>query len=276
MKRRAQPWLGTIVEIAIADDLESSMLHQAYQVGFDAIRQVHQLMSFHSEQSDVTRINLASVGSILEVDAHTFKVLETARTIYTSSEGLFNVCNAQLLVEWGYLPFESARDMSNWRANQMTYRTLSNGQVEKTQDGLIDLGGIAKGYAVDYAISKLIEFGVHSAIVNAGGDLRVIGNDAINVHIRNPQKPQCIKHQVTLKNKALASSGSYFSQRQFADQNISALIDSTTGKAIVSQSSFSVMAQECILADALTKVLAICGDITHPCFDEFNAKAFIT
>jgi len=104
VKRRAQPSLGTIVEIAISDDFDPSKLRQAYQVGFNAIQNIHQLMSFHSEMSDITRFNLAPVGSILEVDPHTFKVLETAETLFVLSQGLFNICNARLLVEWGSFP----------------------------------------------------------------------------------------------------------------------------------------------------------------------------
>jgi len=176
----------------------------------------------------------------------------------------------------GLLPATNTSGMSNCHENQIIYRVLSKYKVEKTYDGVIDVGGIAKGYAVDYAITELIQFGVSSAIVNAGGDLRVIGTDIIDIYIRNPQKPQSSKYRVALQNKALASSGSYFSQRKFVDQDVSTLINSTTGKAIISQSSFSVMAPECMLADALTKVLANCRDVTHPCFNYFDAKAFIT
>ncbi|MFZ6746253.1 FAD:protein FMN transferase [Undibacterium sp. JH2W] len=274
MKRRAQPALGTLVEISISDELDESHCQAAFQAGFAAIHEIHRLMSFHDAGSDISRYNRASPGALIDIDKHTASVLAAARDLHQQSEGLFDIRIARQLVTWDYLPAPAMLAAhANSQGNQM-YRLPSATQVEKHGDDWLDLGGIAKGYAVDCAITALQACGVQHACVNAGGDLRVLGQ-AQTVLVRDPQQPHSMAMQVQLAGQAMATSASYFSRKDAAGKIRSALLHPHTGHAIVDQHSYTVIAPTCLWADALTKVIAASGDAQHPCLHMYGAEAFI-
>src|SRR5271165_3746740 len=102
MKRRARPLLGTFVEIAVADT-SSATADAAIGAAFDAVAQVHALMSFHDPASDVSRLNRAADVGAIATHAWTFDVLATAVELHRRSRGLFNVAVAPVLQTLGLL-----------------------------------------------------------------------------------------------------------------------------------------------------------------------------
>ena len=274
MKRRAQPWLGTLVDITIADALEDDALNACFNLAFARIAEIHQLMSFHDPASDVSRINAALPGTSIEVHLHTCEVLRTALDMKAASDGLFDIGCAGQLVEWGYLP-PVHRGAARYRSGQSVLELEAGQRVRKTDASLIDLGGIAKGYAVDQAVAALKKGGIRSACVNAGGDLRVFGERTFPVAIRDPRSPTALALQVQLRDEALATSGSYFSRKQIDAREVSALLNGRTGEPMLAAASASVRAPGCMLADALTKVVLASGDAAHPALARFSATAFI-
>ncbi|CAN5870344.1 FAD:protein FMN transferase [soil metagenome] len=280
MIRRAQPWLGSMVEISIFDEMDTAALNRAFHTAFAVIGQIHRLMSFQSQDSEVTQINQAGVGAVLTLDAHTYTVIAAALRVCQASAGLFDIRVAERLTEWAYLPHHSDADLSlpaypGYQGQQQAWCLLNDHQLQKLRHDRLDLGGIAKGYAVDQAILALRKAGVQQACVNAGGDLRVIGAQAIAVGIRDPAAPARMIKTISLQNQALATSGTYFSARLHGQQAVSALVHGQTGQALLDVGSISVRAAECIWADALTKVVAASADPTHPCLAQFAADAFI-
>lgn len=266
MIRRAQPWLGTLVDITIASEANP----QAMASAFASVALVHRLMSFHDVDSDVSRFNRASAGALLEIDQHTWEVLRLARQVREVSGGCFNVACAPRLVELGYLPAPSACAPA-YVPGDPTYELMADGSVRKISTGWIDVGGIAKGYAVDLAIGVLQRHGVINACVNAGGDLRVIGDTDWPIAIRAPHDPTDTGARLALRNAALATSANYFSARGQA----SPLIDGRDGVAQLARHSVSVRAPSCALADALTKVVMASGDAYHPSLAGFDAASVI-
>ncbi|WP_295749448.1 FAD:protein FMN transferase [Undibacterium sp.] len=276
MKRRAQPWLGTLVEISIGDELSEAALNRAFQAAFSVLAQIHMLMSYQYHDSDVSHINDAPVGARLVIHPHTYQVIKAALQLAELSAGLFDIRVAANLVAWEYLPHRlDSPPALAYQAQQQAWRLMSNNRIEKQRLDLLDLGGIAKGYAVDQAILALQQAGVQNACVNAGGDLRVIGDEAIEVAIRDPHAPAKMAQTILLKNQAMATSGSYFSARMHAQQQVSALVHGRTGAPLIAVGSVSVRAPLCIWADALTKVVAASSDAQHPSLTNFAADAFI-
>ena len=111
MMRRAQPWLGTMVEICIAPEDERPdaaafdvAFNPAFDAAFAAIALVQRLMSFHDENSDLARINRASVGELVTIHPHTSQVLACAETLRLASNALFDIDCAAPLMASGYLP----------------------------------------------------------------------------------------------------------------------------------------------------------------------------
>lgn len=273
MKRRAQPWLGTLVEVTLADALDETAAASAFDAAFGAIAEVHRLMSFHDAASDVSRINQMAVDSVLQVDGHAAAVLRAALDMSTATGGLFNIACASKLVQWDYLP--GAGVDANTDASRPALHVDEAGNVRKLAPVLIDLGGIAKGYAVDVAIAALQRHGVAAACVNAGGDLRAFGESPFPVMVRDPRSPGQIACQIDLDNAAMATSGSYFSQKTIRGQLRSALVHGIDGSALVDSVSATVLAPDCMTADALTKLVLLSNDPRHPLLQRFGATAFI-
>lgn len=305
MKRRAQPWLGTLVEISIADRLGADALNAAFNGAFECIATVHCLMSFHNPASDISRINHAATGAVVRVDLHTVKVIRAALAITAASNGIFDIACAPKLVEWGYLPRptgnlpsfdgrsapssgEQATENPAQNSPQQPSLTVppateftsglrleSDCMVRKLAPSWVDLGGIAKGYAVDLAIDHLQQAGIRSACVNAGGDLRVLGAKPYMINIRASGAPGRTGLQVPLQDGALATSGIYFSQKMLNNRRYSALVDARNGEAVLDDFSASVRAPSCMQADALTKVVMATANPRHPALQQFDATAFI-
>ncbi len=109
----------------------------------------------------------------------------------------------------------------------------------------ITLDGIAKGYAVDQAVVALRAAGATEGLVNAGGDLRVFGDELQQIHVRHPGSPGKLIAIGSVKDAAVASSGRYFAN--------SCLVDPRTMRPHTTALSATVIAPDCITADALTK-----------------------
>jgi thiamine biosynthesis lipoprotein len=289
MMRRAQPWLGCLVDISIDDALPPAILLAAFDAAFKQIARVHQLMSFHAPDSDLTIYNQSNSGAVITVAEETYDVLQAAQRLRILSGGLFDVTVAQELMAWDLLPMQfntipelasagcgaEVADNADNADNAEAYILLEDFQVKKCTTAVLDLGGIAKGYAVDLAIQALQKNGVQQACVNAGGDLRVIGERPLQVGIRDPHQPQQIRHSVSLMNQAMASSSDYFSRQAHQGEMVSALVHGKTRQALQDIGSITVCAAECIWADALTKVVAVSGDARHPCLQIFSAQAIV-
>jgi thiamine biosynthesis lipoprotein len=273
MMRRAQPWLGTMVDITIGDALDEAHLHAAFDAAFAAVARVHRLMSFHEPSSDVSRVNRAGVGVSVDVDASTAEVIRCALDLARQSGGIFDIACADRLVEWGYLP--SPGKLPTHASSIDMIVPGEDGRMAKRREGWIDLGGIAKGYAVDAAVAALQTKGVQSACVNAGGDLRVLGDVPFDISVRNPRDPVAMALSIPIRNGALATSGAYFSRQHIDGELRSALIDGRNAAALTDEFSVSVEAPTCMIADALTKVVAATRDREHPLLARYEARARI-
>lgn len=272
MIRRAQPWLGTLVEITVDDAAGQDAVTRA----FAEVARLHGLMSFHDGASDVARINRALPGEVVAVDAATCEVLRLALRIADLSGGAFDIACAPYLVDRQVLP-PPAPGLA-WPATRTSAAVFTlddDGNVIKRGAGWIDLGGIAKGHIVDAAVGVLERAGAASGCVNAGGDLRAFGTLPVPVAVRAPGKPGEAARHIMLCGEALATSGSYFSARMHGGAPVSALLDARDGRPLVSSASASVRAPRCAVADALTKVVLATGDCTHPALAPFGATAFL-
>ncbi|MFZ6848861.1 FAD:protein FMN transferase [Undibacterium sp. RuRC25W] len=273
MRRRAQPWLGTLVDISILDALPEPSLQAAFQAAFAVIREIHEVMSFHSVTSDIACFNRAVPGATLRMNPHTISVLAAAQELNQQTNGIVDIRIGSRLAACHFLPGTNAVAIPPYETGQQAYALLAQGQVKKLRDDWLDVGGIAKGYAVDQAIAALQTVGVQHACVNAGGDLRVLGLHEIA--IRDPQQPTHIAHTFELQNQALATSAMYFSRKKVQGVWHSALFDGRTGTSLDSMKSYSVIASCCMLADGLTKLVAVTQDSRHPSLDAYKARAFI-
>jgi FAD:protein FMN transferase len=255
--RRARPLLGTLVDISVSRDTDRSEaeLQEAVNAAFGQIERIHLLMSFHDPASDLARLNHLAWQAPVTVHEDTYTVLSCALSFAARSAGAFDPCVARELERFGLLPrvsdLTTARETASW----LDIELLDGNQVRFKRPLVVDLGGIAKGYAVDVAVNCLRRHGVESALVNAGGDLRVVGQSARSVALRDPADPSKFRHVLSVQDAAIATSAAYYSRCVRGGAEVSALIDGRRRDAYTGTGSISVIAPNCMWADALTKVV---------------------
>jgi thiamine biosynthesis lipoprotein len=264
---RCKPLLGTFVEIRIeAESLSLKALDEA----FLAMEQVQSLMGFHNPYSELSQINARSHLEPVRIHPWTAEVLTIAKEVYLQSQGVFNCGVGHPLVEVGLLP-------RHHKLNHDSFGGIEDLQfiepflVRSSLPLSLDLGGIAKGYAVDKAVEALIANGIHTGSVNAGGDLRVFGDHSQDIHIRNPSKPHELIQIGSMKVGAIATSSLYFANRNTSSTSF--MVNPLNQEHIEFSESYSVIASKCVYADALTKVVSISGNARHPCLSYFSAQA---
>jgi thiamine biosynthesis lipoprotein len=259
--RRARPLLGTFVEIA-ASGAAGGALEPAVEAAFAAVAHVHRLMSFHDAASDVSRLNRQAAASAVAVHAWTYQVLQTAAVMHRESAGVFDITIAPVLQKRGLLPDGDGRADPNTETAGAAdaIELLADGRIRYRRSGVrIDLGGIAKGFAVDRAVDVLRAHGVEAGLVNAGGDLAAFGARPELVQLRHPNDAGRSLCQVEIDNAALASSGRLFDPFRSGDVGECAVVDPRTNRQVHAVAGATVRAPSCMIADALTKVAMIAG-----------------
>ncbi|HEY7168746.1 MAG TPA: FAD:protein FMN transferase [Candidatus Binatia bacterium] len=265
--RRARPLLGTLVEIGA----EGANAAAGIEAAFGEIETIHRLMSFHEENSDVSRINRARPGEILRIDHRTYEVLRCAQEMSRLSSGAFDVTVGGRLVEEGFLPRPANTASFDGEASFHDLVLLPDSSITLTRRAWIDLGGIAKGCAVDQGVRALNKHGVGSGIVNAGGDLYVFGVSQ-PIHIRHPANPSLLFPLGAITDLAVASSSGCFAD---GGEKPEPLVDGRRRACMRWKHGITVIASLCMIADALTKVVRLAPRRAPMILAHFSARAVI-
>jgi len=240
--QRARPLLGTLVVIQLpvegADVQPAEMgMAQAYAV----VARIHRSMSAHEAGSDLARLACASAGVPLALDPHTVAVLRLAQHWQRASRGAFDPQRAgAALARQGRRPALHGGHPRSGSLQGLQFidacTVLSDGPIA------LDLGGIAKGYAVDQAVAALRGAGLASGLVNAGGDLRAFGPRPWPIEVQHPAVTARTRRLLRLREGAVASSVAA-GNAEFVP----------TRRGAVAWRSGTVLARDCATADALTK-----------------------
>jgi FAD:protein FMN transferase len=259
LRRRAKPLLGTLVDIGIEAPSEAAFV-RATDRAFARIADVHRLMSFHEPGSELRAIARARAGVSLHVSADTARVLRLALDMELRSGGLFNAAIAPVLVANGRLPMPTDAQAPRAHSLAAGVEWLAADRLRVRAPVWIDLGGIAKGYAVDCAVATLQASGVAAGLVNAGGDMRAFGPAAHPVHLRFADR---LRPVAMLQDAALAASCNADGGLDDAQRSGSPHIDPRSGRGVRVPHSVMVQARSAAVADALTKVALLCPATAH-------------
>jgi thiamine biosynthesis lipoprotein len=272
LTERAQPWLGTLVSIRV-EGLPEGEGHTAIDVAFADVAAIHRLMSFHDAESDVSRLNRQAARQPVQVHPWTYAVLEMAQRLSLASHGCFDIAVGAKLVEWELLPppvGTAEMPSGSWRDIEL----LPDGRVMFHRPLWIDLGGIAKGFAVDRATEHLRACGVLHSVVNAGGDIRVQG--AITEPIRLGADSFADAMPILeLSDGSMAGSSGYHHRRWREGRWCGPHVDGITRAPVSTERFVCVVAAQCMVADALTKVVMAEGAGTAELLREFGASAYV-
>lgn len=275
--RRCRPLLGTFVEIATRGGDASAVLDRA----FDVIRRIQDSMSVHDPSSELSRLNREAGRRTITVSGGLYDVLQRGWLAAERSAGAFDYTVAPRLASWGLRPaWLRRRHAGDWRSVEL----LSGRRVRFTRPVAIDLGGIAKGHAVDRAVETLREMGVESGLVNAGGDLRTFGGPAWRIHLRHPASGAALGGHssggelspvMDLRDAAIATSAPGPSMARHRGRQVSHLVHPPSGSAVTAVCSVTVRAAECWLADVLAKVVLNAPDLAGDILAERHAQALV-
>lgn len=270
---RARPLLGTTVSIRV-EGLVEDKAHRAIDAAFAEIALVHGLMSFQEQDSDISRLNYDACDRTIEVHPATFEVLHWAGRIAEASAGAFDVTVAPKLVAWDLLPAPRCRHQpdpaAGWRDVELGDDCSS---VRFRRPLWIDVSGIAKGYAVDRAIDCIKHFGARQVCVNAGGDLRVIGPDEERIALQLPMPADSLP-VLNIQDAAVASSSGHRTPHLFDGKICCSHVDTQRGAPVPANRFASVVAETCLIADALTKPVLALGSKSQEVLRAFGAFAY--
>ena len=219
------------------------------------------------EDSDLTRFNqkLAD-GMPARIPDSLQELIQLSRHYHDASNGLFNPALGKLIAAYG---FHGANP--DYRKIESIKRNLPNMQQLVVQDQVatsqnpdlqLDLGGIAKGYAIGLIAAYLDSEGIEHYIVNAGGDLMTAGNRygrPWRIGIQNPYAPGTIAGIEIEGRYSLFTSGNYQRQYSQGDKQTHHIIDPRSGESSSGQSSATVLMRDPIKADVAATVLMIDG-----------------
>ncbi len=258
--RRSQPLLGTFVTITAYGPDRGRAL-QAVSAAFDEFHRIDALMSLHRPDSELSRLNQSAARGPVQVSGDLFRVLAKAQEIASETDGAFDATIRPLADAWGFI-WKEYRLLTEAELRAVLPRVdfrqveLSSGRrtVRFHKAGVsLDLSGIAKGYAVDCAIERLRSLGVTTAMVKAGGDLRVIGappgKPAWEVQLEDPRK-QGQRQRIPLRDAALSTSGNYENYFVAGGRRYSHILNPRTGLPVEGIAACTVIAPTCMESDA--------------------------
>lgn len=264
--------MGTVGSVSLPYEAAAD-LEDAVRLVVDTMTSIERKLSIYRADSEVSRLNMRAGTAPVPVSGSTMHLLELAKYYSELSGGAFDVTTGPLLKAWGLsggLPvperplseetLEDLRRLVGWR-----HIILSGNTAFLEKRGVeIDLGGIAKGSAVDEACRRLLEHGVRNALVDLGGDIGSLGyrrnTEPWLVGIRNPFRPDELLGAISLSGgEAVATSGNYERFVMIDGTRYPHIVDPRTGRPAQGMASVTVVSRSAVEADALSTALFVQG-----------------
>jgi thiamine biosynthesis lipoprotein len=267
LSRTVDGTMGTRIVVELwSDD------HAAGERDIDAVmaemRHIDTDMSTYKPDSEISRVNAQAAKGPVKIGSELFGLLETALEYSRITEGAFDITYASVGFMYDFRAHHRPTDQQiNAALPAVNYHHVlldrATSTVRFSQPGVrIDLGGIAKGYAVDRGIEILQKNGIRHALVSAGGDSRIIGDRFGKpwiVGIRHPDHKDVVIARLPLVDTAISTSGDY---ERYYDENgvrYHHIIDPRTGHSASAVRSATVLAPTATRTDGLSKTAFVLG-----------------
>lgn len=263
---QARYLMGTICTVTVAGP-DSLRCVRAADRAFEAMKEVDRLMSVYRPESPISHLNRVGHEGWVEAPPPLFHVIASACECSRISGGAFDITVGPLVRLWGFfdksghLPSPEAEIEARARVG---YRRIlldsTRTAVRFDRPGVeIDLGGIAKGYALDRAAEALRAEGIESATVDAGGNLLVLGGPA-SIGVQHPMARDSLLCRIEVRDEAVSTSGS--SENFFVSngKRYSHIFDPRTGRPVSNGLlSVTVVAPTGMASDALSTAAFVMG-----------------
>ncbi len=257
--------MGTRISVELWHADESTARACSERV-FAEMRRIEAAMSPYIDSSELSYINNNAAIAAVDISDEMARLIEKSLYFSELSDGAFDITYASIGYAYDYRarkrPSETAIARSldaidyhhlELSANRIRFR---NGKVR------IDLGGIAKGYAVDRAVQIVRGCGIVQAMISAGGDSRIVGDRGGRpwmIGIQHPRDPDGIALRLPISDSAVSTSGDY--ERFFIDngERIHHIINPSTGRSATGSWSATVTGPDAMTTDALSTTIFILG-----------------
>jgi thiamine biosynthesis lipoprotein len=253
------------VELWLDDDAQAEAAIDAVMA---EMHRVDELMSHYKPESQLSQINARAAREPVKVDRELFDLIRRSLEFSKLTDGAFDITYASVGYLYDYrrhirpdaAQIAKALPAVDWRSLRFD---AVNSTVRFARPGMrIDLGGFAKGYAVDRSIELLRARGVEHASVTAGGDTRIIGDRFGRpwiIGIRHPDDPQRVVLRMPLTDTAISTSGDY--ERYFDEGGVRYhhIIDPRTGRSAGKVRSATIIAPTATQTDGLSKTAFVVG-----------------
>ncbi|PKM89674.1 MAG: ApbE family lipoprotein [Firmicutes bacterium HGW-Firmicutes-12] len=264
--------MDTLVSISTYGT-NTDLLQKATHEAFLEMRRIAQLTDRFTESSkdtaslsDVNKINSMAGIQPVKVDEDVFQMIQTAKDYYVLTEGAFDITIGPLMDLWG---FGGEPHLPDDQELQETLALVdgdkliidkSSRTIYLSHKGMsLDLGAVAKGYAVEKAASILEKHGITKALINAGGNIRVLGERADNnpwmVGIQDPRVNSELVGVIKLSDGAATTSGDYNRTFTIADKQYHHIISPLTGYPAKDNISITVLTPDAFTGDLLSTAL---------------------
>ncbi len=240
-----------------------------------ALECVNKRMSTYKADSEVSRFNRTQSLDWFGVSRETAGVVARAQDISKASGGAFDVTVAPLVSLWQFGPDKSRFEIPDDATLDRVRKTIGYQKLAVRRDPpalkksipelQIDLSAIAKGYAVDLVAENLHNLGIDCYLIEVGGEVRASGQKPGGIPwTLGVEKPvadrRALWSVIELQHRSLASSGDYRNFYEVGGQRYSHTIDPRTGRPVVAgPASVSVIADDCMTADAIATAVMVCG-----------------
>ena len=259
--------MGTTATVqAWASDAE--MAASAVDAAFAAFARVDSLMSTWRDDSVLSSLNKSKPGQWTDVGGEVCQVLGEAKAVAAASEGAFDPTILPLVRVWGFRGGQAALPDSAGLATALgavDHRLLEldpeSGRARLLDAGMaVDLGGIAKGYALDCAAAAMRQNGATGGVVDLGGNILAFGQGPNHqVGIVDPTREDRLLATIPLADASVATSGQYERYLTIEGRRYGHILDPRTGWPVSAGVSVTVVADKAILADALATAAVVLG-----------------
>ncbi len=265
--KREEAIMGTAITVELWSD-ERRHGEAAAAAVMDEMHRIDRAMSPHKPGSELSRINREAGRRAVPLSEEMGRLVERALAFSRLTGGAFDISYAAVGQLYDYRArvrpdaktLAAAREFVGWQGLQFDPRTRS---LRFAREGMrIDLGGFAKGHAVDNAAAILRRRGITSAIVSAGGDSRVIGDRRgrpWSVAIRDPRRAGENVAVLPLEEVSISTSGDYERYFDDGDERVHHLIDPGTGHSPQGVHSVTILAADGLTSEALSKAVFVLG-----------------
>ncbi len=259
--------MGTRVSVELWHDDATAAATCSAKV-FTEMRRIDALMSSYKSDSELSFINKNAAIAAVEISAEMMHLIKKSIHFSEISRGAFDITYASIGYAYDYRKRQRPSDESiseKLPAIDYHHIMISGNKVQFGDDAVrIDLGGIAKGYAVDRAADIISQCGITKAMVSAGGDSRIMGDREGRpwiIGIQHPRDPAGIALRLPLSDTAMSTSGDY--ERFFIENGdrVHHIINPDTGRSATASWSATVIGPDALTTDALSTTIFILGAI---------------